>query len=88
MSLHGKSISEVSAIVQHANRQALLPQLEHDIDRLMDGVRTRVFNAIRTGTFTSALGESAWHEMYAYHRTLQQFKTTTALHSQGENNAS
>lgn len=79
----GMSIAEVDAQMTHAQLNSLLPLLEGDISKLMAAVQSRVFGALRDGSYTMDLGDNAWREIYAYHQLFRHYKTRAGLKPDG-----
>lgn len=75
----GMTVEAADAELERAQLRALLPLLESDIQSLMAGVQTRVFSAMRNGSYTPELGDSAWREQYAYHQLLRHYRTRAKL---------
>jgi len=58
---------------------SVMPFVRIEIEGMMSTVRTRVFTAIRDGSYTPELGDMAWREIYGYHRLIKRLETTVKV---------
>jgi hypothetical protein len=68
------SLDEFTPVAQARKISDALPILREVQGKQEKMVKTKVFQAISGGTFTSELAFSAWHELYALHRTFSSFE--------------
>lgn len=75
----GPSPDQLLEISNSAKFSAFMPYLQDEISRLKKSVEARVFAAIRNDTFTPAMAESTWRELYAFDRLLKSFETRVTM---------
>lgn len=71
----GPSPDELEKISTGSYISGVLPYIRQEINAMSAAVRARIFMAIRDGTFTAEMAESAWREVYGYSRLVKRLET-------------
>jgi hypothetical protein len=75
MEFIGPKPEELEKVGTASYISGVLPYIREEIEAMSGVVRSRIFMAIRDGTFTPAMAESAWREVYGYSRLLKRMET-------------
>lgn len=62
-----------------ANVAAFLPIIERELGKMKQGIQNRVSRKINSGEMTPEYADSAWRDMNALDRLLQNIKTHVML---------
>ncbi len=54
---------------------SVLPFVKDEIVGMMGTVQNKVFAAIRDGSYTPEIGDSAWREAYGYYRLMKRLES-------------
>jgi hypothetical protein len=71
----GPSPEELEKISTGSYISGVLPYIRQEIEAMTAAVRSRIFMAIRDGTFTPEMAEGAWREVYGYSRLVKRLET-------------
>ncbi len=75
----GPQPEELDKISEGSYIAGVMPYVRAEIEGMIKTTRTRIFTAITSGSYTIEQGDSAWRELYAYHRLLKRLETKVRM---------
>ncbi len=75
----GPNMQELEKIEHASYISGIMPQVRLELNAMIRVAQTRVFTAMREGTYTAEFGDNTWREIYAYDRLLKRLDTTVRV---------
>lgn len=75
----GPTPTELADLATGARFANLLPEITADTVKMKEAVERRIFAAMRDNTYTPAMADAAWREVYAIQMLLKKFQTRVSL---------